>query len=131
MNNDKGFTLIELIVVIAVLGILSAVAIPRLGNFTQSAKESADKATFAAMQTAVAIDVADDGVSDNVAFTITDGVITNPTDKDYIEDGAKFQLTSNAALDTLTWKIDETGIIAAPTIDDDGKITGTDADDAD
>lgn len=46
MNNlkrkKKGFTLIELIIVIAILGILAVVAIPKLGGFQTSAKKKAD-----------------------------------------------------------------------------------------
>ena len=54
-KKKKGFTLIELIVVIVILGILAAIMIPRFGGFTDKAKSAA--ATTHAKQIATAGDM--------------------------------------------------------------------------
>ena len=38
MRNERGFTLIELIIVMVVLGIMAALAIPKFFNISEDAK---------------------------------------------------------------------------------------------
>lgn len=47
MRSEHGFTLIELITVVVILGVLAVVAIPRMGNTEYRTQEFADKTVSA------------------------------------------------------------------------------------
>ena len=53
MKNNKGFTLIELIMVTIILGILAAVAVPRYMGTVNQAEAAAEKAVIDALRAAV------------------------------------------------------------------------------
>ncbi|MFH1784248.1 MAG: prepilin-type N-terminal cleavage/methylation domain-containing protein [bacterium] len=55
IRSKKGFTLIELMIVVAIIGILSAVAIPRFADLITKSKEGATKGNLGALRSAVSI----------------------------------------------------------------------------
>lgn len=55
MKRQKGFTLIELVVVIVILGVLAAVALPRFMNATEDAHTAAVNGTGGALASGVAL----------------------------------------------------------------------------
>ncbi|MEQ1919160.1 MAG: prepilin-type N-terminal cleavage/methylation domain-containing protein, partial [Elusimicrobiota bacterium] len=59
MKRQSGFTLIELMIVVAIIGILAAVAIPKFANLIRKSSEGQVKGNLGAMKSALSIYYAD------------------------------------------------------------------------
>ena len=54
-TNKKGFTLIELMIVVAIIGILAAIAIPKFAELIRKSSEGASKGNLGALRSAMSI----------------------------------------------------------------------------
>ncbi|NLJ99467.1 MAG: prepilin-type N-terminal cleavage/methylation domain-containing protein [Tissierellia bacterium] len=74
-KNNQGFTLIELVVVIAILGILAGIAIPRLDESRKRAAITAHNANVKTIESAATMYIADGGEnlgSENAPVVVTE-----------------------------------------------------------
>ena len=106
--NKKGFTIVELVIVIAVIAILAAVMIPTFSGIVDKANKSAlEQKIAAAYKEAMADDLADDG-----KYAI---------DTPHVGDVYTITFKTNDGDANITWTKSECGTTKAKIVD--GVIT--------
>ncbi len=123
-NTQKGFTLIELMIVVAIIGILAAVALPAYQNYSNRAKFSEAVMAATPLKTAIELaiqtsspaavgdlDAGAFGIPANVTaaatvhgVTVLDGVVTITWQDDgTVLDGVTYSLTPNGIVAPVQW----------------------------
>ena len=78
-GESKGFTLVELLIVIAILGVLAAVVLPNVTGLVGEGETEAAKAEWVTVQTAMDTMMAKNGLSTVTATSATSDMSGFPT----------------------------------------------------
>lgn len=118
LKNKKGFTLIELMIVVAIIGILAAIAIPNFMNYQCKARQSEAKSNLGAIRVAQETYMAEKNTYADAIGDIA-WEAKGTTDYTYsITAGTSSAFTAQATAanfkgtDTDTWTIDQDGTLS-------------------
>jgi prepilin-type N-terminal cleavage/methylation domain-containing protein len=74
-ESEKGFTLIEIVIAIVIIGILSAIAIPKYEDMREEARTATIKGQLGTIRAAIAIQYAKNALSGTASFPALSGTI--------------------------------------------------------
>ncbi len=136
-NKQAGFTLLELLMVIAVIGILATIAVPRLQNYSQKAKFTEVINIAGSYKMAVEKCIADtggvdacdansngipvgiaDGTGKVASLGVTNGVITATGNEGDFGKNKTYVITPNPTDSTISWTVSGSCSTDTPTLCD-------------
>ena len=96
-NSKKGFTLIELMIVVAIIGILAAIAIPKFADLINKSKEGATKGSLSSVRSAIQV-----YYGDNEGWFPIDSLVVLTTNAKYLNEIPVAKLPGTGHADAAT-----------------------------
>ncbi|MBR2677159.1 MAG: prepilin-type N-terminal cleavage/methylation domain-containing protein [Solobacterium sp.] len=124
MENKKGFTLAELLIVVAIIGVLVAISIPIFTSQLEKSRQAVDLANMRSAKAAAVAEWMTDGMPENYSkkYDAASGTMTDSTPKGYgksSKNSSEFASELNATgtpndgtVHFITVKIDSDGIVS-------------------
>ena len=127
-KNNKGFTLVELVIVVAILAILVGLLAPQYTKYVEKSRKAADADNLEEMVKAVQVYEADTDndtlTPSNIAYTIT-MTTTTTTVSDALQKAVEEYVPDYASKKLKSKKWGKDGIKAEILVGKDGKLTVT------